>query len=117
MEAVLLIGIQAAGKSTFYRERFFDSHLRLNLDMLRTRHRLQVLLRTCLDTRQPFVLDNTHPTIAERAPYIAAAKAAGFRVVGHFFVPDIGGSLRRNEQRTGRQYIPPKAIPATAKKL
>src|SRR5947209_6677184 len=117
MEAVLLIGIQAAGKSTFYRERFFDSHLRLNLDMLRTRHRLRVLLRACLDTRQPFVLDNTQPTIAERAPYIAAAKAAGFRVAGYFFTPDLGGSLRRNSQRTGRQHIPPVGIAATAKKL
>jgi tRNA(His) 5'-end guanylyltransferase len=34
MEAVILAGIQAAGKSTFCRERFFDSHVRINLDKL-----------------------------------------------------------------------------------
>jgi hypothetical protein len=34
MEAVILTGIQAAGKSTFYQERFSGTHVRINLDML-----------------------------------------------------------------------------------
>jgi hypothetical protein len=36
MHAILLIGLQASGKSTFFRERFSDTHVRINLDMLRT---------------------------------------------------------------------------------
>ncbi|MCB9352743.1 MAG: ATP-binding protein, partial [Lewinellaceae bacterium] len=32
MEGILFIGIQASGKSTFYKERFFNSHLRISLD-------------------------------------------------------------------------------------
>jgi len=47
MEAVLLIGIQASGKTTFYRERFFDTHIRISLDMLRTRERERVLMNAC----------------------------------------------------------------------
>ena len=43
MEAVILIGIQGSGKSTFYRERFFDTHVRINLDMLKTRQREKLL--------------------------------------------------------------------------
>lgn len=39
MEAVILCGIQASGKSAFYSERFFHTHVRINLDMLRTRRR------------------------------------------------------------------------------
>ncbi len=31
MEAVIFIGLQAAGKSSFYRDRFFSSHIRINL--------------------------------------------------------------------------------------
>ncbi len=31
MEMVLFSGIQAAGKSTFFKERFVDTHLRINL--------------------------------------------------------------------------------------
>lgn len=61
MEAILLCGIQATGKSTFCRERLFSSHVRLNLDMLKTRHREDVLLRACIEAKQPFVIDNTNP--------------------------------------------------------
>jgi len=39
VEAVIFMGLQGAGKSTFYRERFFATHLRISLDMLKTRHR------------------------------------------------------------------------------
>jgi predicted kinase len=30
MEAVILVGIQASGKSTFYAQRFFDTHVRIS---------------------------------------------------------------------------------------
>jgi hypothetical protein len=45
MEAVVFSGVQGVGKSTFYRERFFATHVRINLDMLRTRNREDVLLQ------------------------------------------------------------------------
>lgn len=44
MDAVIFVGLQAAGKSTFYRERFFTTHLRISLDQLHTRHRERALL-------------------------------------------------------------------------
>lgn len=52
MEAIILIGIQDSGKSTFYRERFFDTHVRISLDQLKTRHREAAFLHTCLSTGQ-----------------------------------------------------------------
>jgi hypothetical protein len=64
MEMILLIGGQGAGKSTFYRERFFDTHVRVNLDMLKTRHRERLLVEACLRMKQKFVMDNTNPTVA-----------------------------------------------------
>ena len=70
MEAIIFVGIQASGKSTFYRERFFDTHLRINLDMLKTRYREQLILRACIEAKQPFVVDNTNPSVEERARYI-----------------------------------------------
>ncbi|MEN3294973.1 MAG: hypothetical protein V7642_4226, partial [Burkholderiales bacterium] len=42
MEMLLFIGIQASGKSTFYKERFFDTHVRISMDLLRTRNRESV---------------------------------------------------------------------------
>lgn len=81
MQAIIFCGIQATGKSTFYRERFFHSHVRLSLDLLRTRHREHQFLLTCLHTQARFVVDNTNPTIAERQRYIEAARAATYDFV------------------------------------
>lgn len=117
MEAILFIGIQGAGKSTFYKERFFDTHVRLSLDLLRTRRRERALLEACLAAGQPLVLDNTNATEAEREKYITAAKAAGFRVVGYFFEPDPKGSLERNNRREGRRRVPPAGLFGTLKRL
>ena len=80
MEAIIFCGIQGSGKSTFYLRHFYPTHVRLNLDMLHTRHREAILLHACLAAQQPFVIDNTNATIAKRARYISLAKAAGFRV-------------------------------------
>jgi predicted kinase len=117
MDAVIFVGIQAAGKSSFYRERFFNTHLRINLDMLKTRHRERVLLRACIDLKQPFVIDNTNPTAEEWARYIAPAKAAGFRIVGYYFQSIVPDCLARNDRRDPREQVPGKAIGGTARRL
>ena len=104
VEAVLLIGIPGAGKSTFFRERFFDSHVRISLDVLRTRERERLLLNACLSSKQPFVVDNTNIRAEDRAPYIAAARAAGFRVSAYFFDTPVRTALGRNRSR-------PKPVP------
>jgi len=109
-EAALLIGVQASGKSSFAREKLFDSHLRINLDMLRTRHRETLLLDACLDAGQSFVIDNTNPTRQERARYIAAAQAKGFRIVGYYFQSEIRAALRRNAAREPAARIPDAGV-------
>ena len=117
MEAVIFIGMQASGKSTFYRERYFSSHVRISLDMLRTRHRETRLLEVCLDTKQPFVVDNTNPTKSDRQIYISSAKQAGFRVVGYYFQSSIEDCKRPNEQRAVEQQIPLPGLLGTFSKL
>lgn len=117
MEAIVLCGIQATGKSTFCKERFFSSHVRLNLDMLKTRHREEVLLRACIDAKQPFVIDNTNPTRAERQRYIAVAKAAGFRVIGYYFASRVVDAVARNAARPTTDQIPDIGIKGTSARL
>ena len=117
MEAVVFVGLQASGKSTFYRHRFFRSHMRINLDMLKTRYRERRLLQLCIETQLPFVVDNTNATRQERQLYIAAARQAGFRVVGYYFESRIEDCKRRNEQRPPECQIPLPGLFGTYKRL
>lgn len=117
MEAVVLVGIQASGKSTFFRERFFRTHVRINLDMLRTRHRERMLLEACIASKQPFVVDNTNPEPSDRARYILPAREHGFRVVGYFFRSSIAESLVRNAARDECERVSELAIRGTRGRL
>lgn len=117
MEAVILVGIQASGKSTFYQQRFFDTHVRISRDLLRTRNREMLLMRACMEGRQPFVVDNTSVTAEERARYIVPARAAGYRVTGYFFRTEPRAAIARNKLRQGMAVIPIPGILATYKKL
>jgi predicted kinase len=110
MEAAIFIGIPGSGKSTFFSERFFATHIRINLDMLKTRHREMIMLTACIDAKQSFVVDNTNITAAERARYIPSARQAGFRVVGYYFQTNLAESLQRNQQRSGKALIPRKGV-------
>jgi predicted kinase len=117
MQLVIFIGIQGSGKSTFYKERFVDTHIRINLDMLKTRHREQYLVNACIVAKQAFVVDNTNPTKADRCRYIEPAKAAGFRIIGYYFPPQVEACQQRNENRPEHQVIPLKGLLGTYGRL
>jgi predicted kinase len=117
MEAVILIGLQASGKTTFYRERFFHTHVRISLDLLKTRHRELRLMQVCLDTQQPFVIDNTNSTKEERRRYIEAANSARFRTVGYYLQSNVEQCKARNEGRCEKQQVPLVGLLGTYKRL
>ncbi|MCJ8012590.1 ATP-binding protein [Paenibacillus sp. KQZ6P-2] len=117
MECVIFIGIQASGKSTFYQERFFKTHMRINLDMLKTRNREDIFIEASLRAKQPFVIDNTNSTMFDRQKYIEIAKQHKFKIIGYYFEPDYESSLERNDKRQGKERIAEVGIKSTMKKL
>jgi predicted kinase len=117
LDAILFIGIQAVGKSTFYKERFFTTHVRINLDMLKTRQRELLLLQACIAAKQPFVVDNTNIFKRDRARYIEAAKPVGFRIMGYYFQSRLQDALQRNRERSGEAQIPEKGVVAKFQRL
>ncbi|WP_413663595.1 AAA family ATPase [Microbulbifer sp. CNSA002] len=117
MNGVIFIGLQASGKSSFYLKNFYKSHLRLNLDMLRTRHREKILFNACLKSKQPVVIDNTNPTKAEREKYINGFKEHRFEVIGYYFSSNLADCIQRNASREGKKRIPDVGLKGTYNKL
>jgi predicted kinase len=117
MEAILFCGIQASGKTTFYLNHFFKTHVRISLDLLRTRNRERAFLQTCLHTGQRFVVDNTNPTRAERNYYIDEAKAHRFKIILYYFSSDAEACLQRNDNRAGKEKVPIAGLRGTSKKF
>jgi predicted kinase len=115
MEAVILCGVQGSGKTTLYRDRFIETHVRVSMDLLRTRAREAAFLKTCLDTRQPLVVDNTNPTVAERARYVAPAREAGFKVVAYLVEVDHAIAVAQNAARA--RVVPPSGMRDVARRL
>jgi len=117
MEAIIFCGIQATGKTTFFLEHFFQTHLRISMDQLNTRNKESQFLETCLNMQQPFVVDNTNPGAADRKRYIDLAKSRKFKVKVYYFQSRIDDALLRNSTRTGKQMIPDIGIRGTMKRL
>jgi predicted kinase len=117
MEAIVLCGVQGSGKTTFYRDRFLETHARVSMDLLRTRAREEAFLNLCLQTQQRFVVDNTNPTAADRRRYVEPAGAAGFKVIGYLVEVDAAEALARNDEREGERRVPVRGVIGTARRL
>lgn len=117
MQAIVFIGIQASGKSTFYKQRFFNTHVRISMDLLHNRRREERFLNCCLETLQPFVVDNTNPTAGERKRYIEPARERKYQIIGYYFESRVAPALQRNAQRPERERIPIPGIWGTAGRL
>jgi predicted kinase len=115
-QAIIFIGIQACGKTTFYYRMLSDgNYAHISLDDLHTRNKESQELMKCLESGNSFVIDNTNPEIPDRATYIQKAKEHGYQVIGIFFQSRVKDCVRRNEERGGK--VPSKAIACTSNKL
>lgn len=117
MHAIIFIGIQATGKSSFYKAKFFNSHIRISMDLLNTRNRERHFLKACFETQASFVIDNTNPTVEERRKYIDMAKEHRYQIIGYYFSSNLKDAIMRNSLRTGKDKIPEIGIRGCYKKL
>ena len=117
MEGIIFIGIQATGKSTFYKNNFFNTHVRISLDLLNTRNREFQILDKCLELQQRVVIDNTNPTSIEREKYIDKFFKSKYKIIGYYFQSKIEESLDRNRGRIGKDKISEIGILSTHKKM
>src|SRR5690348_697728 len=113
-DCVILIGLQGAGKTTFFRQAFAPTHEHISKDLWpntanRTARQRSLLDRTLAEGR-PAVIDNVNARVSDRALVIATAKARGARVVGYFFDLTTRQAVARNAERSGKARVPNVAI-------
>ena len=121
VEAVILVGLPAAGKTTFYQQRFAATHVHISKDLWPKNAdkaaRQARELKAALSSGRPVVVDNTNPTVADRALVIAAAREHGARVVGYYFSAEPREAIGRNRGREGKARVPNVAIFTAAKRM
>ena len=121
LECIILIGLPGAGKTTFYRCYFAATHTHISKDLWPHASGREVRQRRAIDEAlaagQSVVVDNTNPTIAGRAPLIAAAHVHGARAVGYLLDVATRVAIARNAERSGRAKVPNVAIFTVAKRL
>ena len=105
-EAVIFIGLQGSGKTTYFANHFAATHAHASRDLQQTPERELAFIRECLCSKRPFVVDDTNATRAARAPYIREAKAAGFTVLCYFFDTAVRTAIGRNNHRKDKKPCP-----------
>jgi predicted kinase len=120
-ELVVFIGLQGSGKSSFYRARFTDTHDWVSKDRFPNNRnparRQRQLVEEALAAGRSVVVDNTNPTVEERAELIALARGFQASVIGYYFRSRLADCLERNSQREGKARVPDVALYATRKRL
>lgn len=120
-ELIIFVGLQASGKSTFFRDRFAFTHDLVSKDRLRNNRdparRQRQLLEAALGAGRSVVVDNTNPTAADRRELIDLARTHGASVVGYYFASPLADCLARNRLRHGKACVPDVALFATKKRL
>ncbi|MEV5746587.1 ATP-binding protein [Actinoallomurus sp. NPDC052308] len=118
---VILIGLQASGKTTFFRRALAAEYVHVSKDDFPRARRRQArqmrLVEEALAEGRSVAVDNTNPSPEEWRPLAEAARRHGAKVVGYWFPPDVTGSLRRNASRTGKNRVPDVGVFATLKRL
>lgn len=84
-ELVVLVGLQGSGRSTLVAARYSVSHRVVSKDhwpnARRREERQQRLIGELLGAGESVVVDNTNPSVEERAPLVALARVHTCRVV------------------------------------
>ena len=121
MELVILVGLPASGKTTYYRSHFADTHVHVSKDLMANARRRDDLqqraITDALEGGRSVVVDNTNPSPAIRAPLIALGRRHGARIMAYYFETAVKECVVRNRQREGKARVPDVAIFVTSKKL
>jgi predicted kinase len=114
---VVVVGLQGAGKSTWVAAELGGTHAVVSKDhwprARRREARQQRVVAELLAAGRSVVVDNTNPSPAERAPLVAAARAAGVPVRAVWLDTPPALAAARNAAREGPARVPEVGLAAT----
>jgi len=123
LEVIIFIGLQGAGKSTFYQTHPATAHGYVSKDLLHRSKTMNkaakqnTLVEEALRMGQSVVIDNTNPTREDREPLIQLGHLYNATVIGYYFNTPVSECLIRNRERSGKARVPDKVIYITSKKM
>ena len=119
LELVIFVGLQASGKTTFYRCRFAATHVHVSKDNFRNNprpaRRQEQLVTRALSEGRSVVVDNTNVRTDDRRQLIELGKRFGAVVIAYQFTAALDGCLERNRQRTGKARVADRGVAATSR--
>jgi predicted kinase len=116
-EAVILVGLPGAGKTTYYWQHFAQTHGLVSGDVHGSPAKQSDVARQYIRENRPFVVDNTNVTRSARMPHVQRAREAGYRVLCCYFDTPVRTAIARNKSRNDKKAIPVPAILRAAKTL
>ena len=121
VELIRFVGMQAAGKSTYYASHLAATHLHVSKDLMKNVRdrdaRQRKMIESALAEGRSVAVDNTNPTPMVRASLIEIGRRHGARVIAYFFETAAKDAVVRNRLREGRARVPDVVIYVTARKI
>lgn len=122
MDLIILIGLQASGKTTF-RDTVLaeEDYFIVSKDLMGRGSgkavKQEKMICEGLGGGYSVIVDNTNPSLEDRAELIKLGREYGARVIGYHFKSTREQSLDRNALRHGRARVPYVAIADTLKRF
>ncbi len=123
MDVIIFIGLQGAGKSTFYQTYFATTHTYISKDALHPSKTMNkstkqnMLLEEALRAGRSVVVDNTNSTKEDRELLIRLGHLHNATVIGYYFDAPVSDCLARNRERVGKARVPDKVIYITSRRM
>ena len=120
-DLAIMIGLQASGKSSFYRHYLAQTHVLVSKDLMRNNRRparRQVqLISEALIAGKSVAVDNTNATIALRRELIELGKLHSASLTGYFLEASLEDCMARNAARPEKNRVPDVGLFSVVKSL